>query len=142
MFVSHDRYFINRVATKVLEIAPEGSTEFLGDYDYYVEKKKEQLAQSDESDNGGLVESLAQQDFTAQKEAQKNRRKVEREITSYEEKLAELEIKIETLMLQMQENTSDFVKLGELQAEIDLLNDEKDETEMTLLEAMEELESL
>lgn len=42
----------------------------------------------------------------------------------------------------MQENTSDFVKLGELQAEIDLLNDEKDETEMTLLEAMEELESL
>ena len=64
------------------------------------------------------------------------------EITSCEEKLAELEIKIETLMLQMQENTSDFVKLGELQAEIDLLNDEKDETEMTLLEAMEELESL
>ncbi|WP_282674579.1 ABC-F family ATP-binding cassette domain-containing protein, partial [Lactococcus cremoris] len=142
LFVSHDRYFINRVATKVLEIAPEGSTEFLGDYDYYVEKKEEQLAQSDESDNGGLVESLAQQDFTAQKEVQKNRRKVEREITSCEEKLAELEIKIETLMLQMQENTSDFVKLGELQAEIDLLNDEKDETEMTLLEAMEELESL
>ncbi|MFK5236761.1 ATP-binding cassette domain-containing protein, partial [Lactococcus lactis] len=34
LFVSHDRYFINRVATKVLEIAPEGSTEFLGDYDY------------------------------------------------------------------------------------------------------------
>ena len=67
---------------------------------------------------------------------------MEREITSCEEKLAELEIKIETLMLQMQENTSDFVKLGELQAEIDLLNDEKDETEMTLLEAMEELESL
>lgn len=50
---------------------------------------------------------------------------MEREITSCEEKLAELEIKIETLMLQMQENTSDFVKLGELQAEIDLLNDEK-----------------
>ena len=58
LFVSHDRYFINRVATKVLEIAPEGSTEFLGDYDYYVEKKEEQLAQTDESDNGGLVESL------------------------------------------------------------------------------------
>ena len=41
IIVSHDRYFINRVATKVLEIAPEGSTEFLGDYDYYVEKKEE-----------------------------------------------------------------------------------------------------
>ena len=39
LFVSHDRYFINRIATKVLELSREGSTEFLGDYDYYVEKK-------------------------------------------------------------------------------------------------------
>ena len=42
----------------------------------------------------------------------------------------------------MQENTADFVKSGELQAEIDLFNDEKDEIEMTLLEAMKELENL
>ena len=140
--VSHDRYFINRVATKVLEIAPEGSTEFLGDYDYYVEKKEEVQAESNSSENGEPIESLAQQDFTAQKEAQKNRRKVEREIKACEEKLADLEAKIAALLLEMQENTADFVKLGELQAEIDLFNDEKDEIEMTLLEAMEELENL
>ena len=142
LFVSHDRYFINRVATKVLEIAPEGSTEFLGDYDYYVEKKEEVQAESNSSENGEPIESLAQQDFTAQKEAQKNRRKVEREIKACEEKLADLETKIAALLLEMQENTADFVKLGELQAEIDLFNDEKDEIEMTLLEAMEELENL
>ncbi|MCT3125803.1 ABC-F family ATP-binding cassette domain-containing protein [Lactococcus lactis] len=142
LFVSHDRYFINRVATKVLEIAPEGSTEFLGDYDYYVEKKEEVQAESNSSENGEPIESLAQQDFTAQKEAQKNRRKVEREIKACEEKLADLEAKIAALLLEMQENTADFVKLGELQAEIDLFNDEKDEIEMTLLEAMEELENL
>ena len=142
MFVSHDRYFINRVATKVLEIAPEGSTEFLGDYDYYVEKKEEVQAESNSSENGEPIESLAQQDFTAQKEAQKNRRKVEREIKACEEKLADLEAKIVALLLEMQENTADFVKLGELQAEIDLFSDEKDEIEMTLLEAMEELENL
>lgn len=41
LFVSHDRYFINRVATKVLEISEEGSTLYLGDYDYYLEKKAE-----------------------------------------------------------------------------------------------------
>ena len=142
LFVSHDRYFINRVATKVLEIAPEGSTEFLGDYDYYVEKKEEVQAESNSSENGEPIESLAQQDFTAQKEAQKNRRKVEREIKACEERLADLEAKIAALLLEMQENTADFVKLGELQAEIDLFNDEKDEIEMTLLEAMEELENL
>lgn len=142
LFVSHDRYFINRVATKVLEIAPEGSTEFLGDYDYYVEKKAEVQAESNSEEHGEPIESLAQQDFTAQKEAQKNRRKVEREIKACEEKLADLETKIAALLLEMQENTADFVKLGELQAEIDRFNDEKDELELTLLEAMEELENL
>uniref|UniRef100_UPI00259435FA ATP-binding cassette domain-containing protein n=1 Tax=uncultured Lactococcus sp. TaxID=167973 RepID=UPI00259435FA len=142
LFVSHDRYFINRVATKVLEIAPEGSTEFLGDYDYYVEKKAEVQAESNSAEHGEPIESLAQQDFTAQKEAQKNRRKVEREIKACEEKLADFEAKIAALLLEMQENTADFVKLGELQAEIDRFNDEKDELELTLLEAMEELENL
>src|SRR5699024_1809672 len=39
LFVSHDRYFINRIATSVLEINPDGSTLYLGDYDYYVAKK-------------------------------------------------------------------------------------------------------
>ncbi|MEI9498405.1 hypothetical protein [Lactococcus lactis] len=56
--------------------------------------------------------------------------------------LSDLELKIAALLLEMQENTADFVKSGELQAEIDLFNDEKDEIEMTLLEAMEELENL
>ena len=41
LFVSHDRYFINRVATQVLELSEEGSTLYLGDYDYYLEKKAE-----------------------------------------------------------------------------------------------------
>ena len=56
--------------------------------------------------------------------------------------LSDLESKIAALVLEMPENTADFVKSGELQAEIDLFNDEKDEIEMTLLEAMEELENL
>src|SRR5690606_8864817 len=41
LFVSHDRYFMNRIATKVVELSPDGTTEYLGDYDYYVEKKLE-----------------------------------------------------------------------------------------------------
>lgn len=41
LFVSHDRYFINRIATKVIEMSSDGSFEYLGDYDYYLEKKQE-----------------------------------------------------------------------------------------------------
>src|SRR5699024_6891846 len=41
LFVSHDRYYINRLATKVLEINPKGTTLYLGDYNYYLHKKEE-----------------------------------------------------------------------------------------------------
>lgn len=47
LFVSHDRYFINRIATKVVELAPTGMTEYLGDYDYYTEKKNEMKAREE-----------------------------------------------------------------------------------------------
>ena len=43
LFVSHDRYFINRITTKVIELSGDGSFEYLGDYDYYLEKKQELL---------------------------------------------------------------------------------------------------
>src|SRR5690625_2041054 len=42
LFVSHDRYFINKIADKVSELEANGITEYLGDYDYYVEKKMEE----------------------------------------------------------------------------------------------------
>ena len=42
LFVSHDRYFINRIATKVVELSENGSKVYLGDYDYYLEKKQEE----------------------------------------------------------------------------------------------------
>ena len=42
LFVSHDRYFINRIATKVVELSEKGEKLYLGDYDYYLEKKQEE----------------------------------------------------------------------------------------------------
>lgn len=44
LFVSHDRYFINRIATKVFELSPEKVEEYLGDYDYYTEKRRSSLS--------------------------------------------------------------------------------------------------
>ncbi len=47
LFVSHDRYFINRVTTTVVELSTEGAQEYLGDYDYYVEKKNEMIERAE-----------------------------------------------------------------------------------------------
>lgn len=78
LFVSHDRYFINRVATKVLEISEEGSTLYLGDYDYYLEKKAELeelarlKAEEAQEKTTVVVEKAPANDYQAQKANQKN----------------------------------------------------------------------
>ncbi|MDG6126945.1 ABC-F family ATP-binding cassette domain-containing protein [Lactococcus formosensis] len=142
LFVSHDRYFINRVATKVLEISPQGSKLYLGDYDYYLEKKRQEEEMHQEVILEEKTESSGQMDYAQQKEAQKIRRKFEREVNAAEEKLADLEQQSEEISQAMLDITDDFVKLGELQAALDQLAEQKEETEMNLLEAMESLESL
>jgi ATP-binding cassette subfamily F protein 3 len=94
LFVSHDRYFINRIATKVIELSNEGSTEFLGDYDYYVEKKTEieELEQLEKLSTKAVAISDPQDKTTYQqdKESKKQERQRKR-------KLEELELKIEEL---------------------------------------------
>lgn len=55
LFISHDRYFINKVATSVLEISENGSQLYLGDYDYYVDKKEEQLLLAQQNEQNKVV---------------------------------------------------------------------------------------
>lgn len=73
LFVSHDRYFINRVATHVLELSENGSTLYLGDYDYYVEKKATaEMSQTEEASTSNQAkEASPVNDYQAQKESQK-----------------------------------------------------------------------
>ena len=73
LFVSHDRYFINRVATHVLELSENGSTLYLGDYDYYVDKKAEmEINQMEEASTSNQAkESSPVNDYQAQKEKSK-----------------------------------------------------------------------
>ena len=60
LFVSHDRYFINRVATHVLELSENGSTLYLGDYDYYVDKKSEmEVSQIEEISTSNQVKEAS-----------------------------------------------------------------------------------
>lgn len=99
LFVSHDRYFINRIATKVLELSPNSATEFLGDYDYYVEKKLEQeelkaLEQKKISTTFQQVQP-EKTSYQQDKEAKKIERQRKRRLEEIEKLIAELEEMIE-----------------------------------------------
>ena len=128
LFVSHDRYFINRVATHVLELSENGSTLYLGDYDYYVEKKVEvEMSQTEESStNNQVKESSPVNDYQAQKESQKEARKLMRQIESLEAEIEELESQSQAISEQMLE-TNDADKLMELQAELDKISHRQEE---------------
>ncbi|EFY02892.1 ABC-F family ATP-binding cassette domain-containing protein [Streptococcus dysgalactiae] len=128
LFVSHDRYFINRLATKVLEITEKGSTLYLGDYDYYLEKKAEleelaRLAAGEDVEETVTVEASAT-DYQLQKANQKERRRLARR---YEEIEARLEI-IEERIGAIQEDMhacNDTIQLMTWQEEWDQLDQEQ-----------------
>lgn len=140
LFVSHDRYFINRVATKVLEISEEGSTLYLGDYDYYLEKKAEleELARMKEEEaqekTTVVVEKAPANDYQAQKANQKELRKLTRRITEIENQLEEIEAREEEINQTMLA-TNEASELIDLQKELDELTEQQE----TLMLEWEEL---
>ena len=140
LFVSHDRYFINRVATHVLELSEKGSTLYLGDYDYYVEKKAEvEMTQAEEtSTNNQAKESSPVNDYQAQKESQKEVRKLMRQIESLEAEIEELESQSQAISEQMLE-TNDAGKLMELQAELDKISHRQEEAMLEWEELSEQV---
>lgn len=128
LFVSHDRYFINCVATHVLELSENGSTLYLGDYDYYVEKKATaEMSQTEEASTSNQAkEASPVNDYQAQKESQKEVRKLMRQIESLEAEIEELESQSQAISEQMLE-TNDADKLMELQAELDKISHRQEE---------------
>ena len=128
LFVSHDRYFINRVATHVLELSESGSTLYLGDYDYYVEKKAELEASQAEEDltENKEKETSPVNDYQAQKESQKELRKLMRQIESLEIEIEELETQAQSISEQMH-TTNDADELMQLQAELDKISQRQEE---------------
>ena len=140
LFVSHDRYFINRVATHVLELSENGSTLYLGDYDYYVEKKAEiEVSQiEDASTSNQAKEASPANDYQAQKESQKEARKLMRQIESLEAEIEELETQSQAISEQMLE-TNDAEKLMELQAELDKISHRQEEAMLDWEELSEQV---
>ncbi|MFA9493752.1 ATP-binding cassette domain-containing protein [Streptococcus sp. E17BB] len=138
LFVSHDRYFINRVATKILEISADGSTLYLGDYDYYLEKKAEQEArlQADQQiiTSPTATPSAGASDYQSQKADQKERRKLARRIDEIENQLETLETR-QAEINQAMLTTNDLGQLTDLQKELESL----DEQQLVLMEEWEQL---
>ncbi|WJQ07383.1 ABC-F type ribosomal protection protein [Geobacillus stearothermophilus] len=136
LFVSHDRYFINRIATKLFELSGDGLVEYLGDYDYYVAKKEEmrELARLDSHppaspDSGETAKSTYEQEKEEkrrQRQRQRRLEEIEAEIATLEAQIAETEQQLcdpsvygdyETVQQLTQENEKRKQQLETLLAE-------------------------
>lgn len=140
LFVSHDRYFINRVATHVLELSENGSTLYLGDYDYYVDKKAEvEITQAEEASTINQAKEVSPvNDYQAQKESQKEARKLMRQIENLETEIEELESQSQAISEQMLE-TNDADELMELQTELDKISHRQEEAMLEWEELSEQV---
>lgn len=131
LFVSHDRYFINRVATKVVELSESGSKLYLGDYDYYLEKKQEELELQEltnPKETTAPTTSKGKQSFQESKEQQKERRSLERKIEQTENALVKIEETIEQFEQAMTQPDvlNDHVQLNELHQKLETAQTEQE----------------
>ena len=161
LFVSHDRYFINQVATSVVEVSPTGTELFLGDYDYYIDKKQEQAelaaaAASEAAENAASAtpdsstaapvdtRSKGQQNYQASKQQQREKRKLERTVAALEAKMTALDEQATAIQEQMAqpEVSADVGQLQDLQKQLDALTEQQATVEEKWTEQAEALEEL
>lgn len=119
-YVSHDRYFINKTATRIMELTGEMIVNYIGNYDYYLEKRDELTAKyvkpTVEEQVENVAESEKKKDWQTQKAEQAKLRKIENSLKKVEEEIASLEEEIEQIELECAkpENATNSAKLGEL----------------------------
>ncbi|MDO4855237.1 MAG: ABC-F family ATP-binding cassette domain-containing protein [Limosilactobacillus gorillae] len=148
LFISHDRYFINQVATDVLAMQKNGITHYQGDYDDYLraitvnqQKGADNSTTPDQKQTTKTI-STAQQSYRQNKENQRARRKLQRRVNELEEQmdqLTEQQGRIETQMADP-EVATDVTKLTDLQRELDATTNQLEEVEEQWTSAAEELE--
>ncbi|EJV56558.1 ABC transporter ATP-binding protein [Bacillus wiedmannii] len=136
LFVSHDRYFINRVTTTVVELSTEGAQEYLGDYDYYVEKKNEMIEraafeQQEQQENQAPVQKTVAQEklnYLEEKERKQLERQRTRKIEELEQNILEFEEEIATLedQLCLPEIYADYEKASEITTKKQTLQEQLD----------------
>ncbi|MCR5802118.1 MAG: ABC-F type ribosomal protection protein [Lachnospiraceae bacterium] len=130
LYVSHDRYFINRTASRILELSDHTFTGYLGDYDYYLEKKAEKAesaisaVSSSAGDDKGISSGAA--DWKAAKEEESRRRKQANELKKCEEKISSLEERMSEIDASLSDpkNGNDIVFLQKLTKEKESIESE------------------
>ena len=145
VFVSHDRYFINKIANKVLDITGDDYSIYLGNYDYYLEKREQELiAKKLKEEKTDEVQEKVANDYALGKEEKKRIRKLERTREELLEKIESLEEKVTIVNneLTKEEVYTDAIKVQEYNEELRSLNQEIEDLNNNWLEIEEELESL
>ena len=131
LYVSHDRYFINQTATRIMELFSNRFDNYIGNYDYYLEKKEDVRSYGDslqkdtvqntwvdpEELKKAQEKEAAKQDWASQKEFAAKKRKWETSLKKAEKEIARLEEKITELSTAMEEVGSDAGRLMELHKE-------------------------
>ncbi len=118
--VSHDRYFLQRIPTRILELTPEGAVEYLGKYDYYLEKKSEGISGkkyfSKASGKTGKAPANSAEERRLKKEREAELRRRVRLSEKLETEISELEDEISKIEQELckPENMTDYEKLTEL----------------------------
>ena len=156
LYVSHDRYFINKTATRIIELFSNRFDNYIGNYDYYIEKKEDvraygELQQKDkipaEAIDPETLQRLEEKeskrlDWENQKELSAKRRKWQNALQKAEEKIAELEERKEALTASMEEVGSDVGRLMEIHREQEAIEKELEEQYALWEESSLELENL
>ncbi len=149
LFVSHDRYFINRIATKVIELSESGTEEYLGDYDYFLEKKEEmseleRLAQEQtEEKSNTLSKTVDKNSYVQEKELRKLERQRKRRTSEIEERVEQLESQLaekEKLLCQP-DIYEDHEQSLAIHLEVEKLKEEVDQLMGEWTELSEEMDS-
>ncbi len=116
LYVSHDRYFINRTATRILDLTPNGITSYIGNYDYYIEQQLVSTARAEEKVAVAKEETETKKDWKRSKEEQAKERKRQNDIKKTENRIEELEQLLASLDEEMEkpEVATDVAKLTEI----------------------------
>ena len=140
LFVSHDRYFINAAATRILDLSGRRLTNYVGNYDYYLEKKEELEAAGTLASASAEISAAsdAKLDWQQQKEQQARLRKLQNDLKRTENRIEELETRDKEIdaSLEKEEIFTDVAEVTKLSKEKETIREELD----TLYEQWEKLQ--
>ena len=148
LFVSHDRYFINQLANKIVEIKDGSAQVYEGDYSYYLDEKNKQniVSENESAENNTAAkvdENKNKLSYQEQKLRDSQKRKLQREVENTENKIEQLEKEQKDIQNQMAdpEIATNFDKLGPLQEQLTEVQNQLTEANVAWEKALTELDS-